>query len=207
MEPQWLRWSKELQAIAQIGLTYSATNHFDMERYSRIREIASEMMSFSGDMEKGTLLELFQREEGYATPKVDVRGVVFREEKVLLVKEVADGFWTLPGGWADVNESPSESVVREVREESGFETRAVKVLAVYDRSKQGHVPVLPFHVYKLFFLCELIGGEAATSFETSEVGFFAENALPELSLSRVTPQQIGRFFDHRRHPQWNTDFD
>ena len=133
--------------------------------------------------------------------------MVFRDDKVLLVREVADGCWTLPGGWADVNESPSESVVREVREESGYETRPVKLLAVYDRSKQGHVPAFPFHVYKLFILCELIGGEAATSFETSGVGFFAEEELPELSLSRVTPEQIRRLFEHWRHPEWATDFD
>ena len=207
MEPQWLRWAKELQAIAQIGLTYSSANHFDVERYTRIREIAAEIMSFCGEMEKGMLLELFQQEDGYATPKVDIRGVVFRDDKVLLVREVADGCWTLPGGWADVNESPSESVVREVREESGYETRPVKLLAVYDRSKQGHVPAFPFHVYKLFILCELIGGEAATSFETSGVGFFAEEELPELSLSRVTPEQIRRLFEHWRHPEWATDFD
>lgn len=207
MEPQWLRWAKELQAIAQIGLTYSSADHFDVERYARIREIAAEIMSFCGEMEKGMLLELFQQEDGYATPKVDIRGAVFRDDKVLLVREVADGCWTLPGGWADVNESPSESVVREVREESGYETRPVKLLAVYDRSKQGHVPAFPFHVYKLFILCELIGGEAATSFETSGVGFFAEEELPELSLSRVTPEQIRRLFEHWRHPEWATDFD
>jgi len=196
-----------LQAIAQIGLTYSSDRHFDVERYTRIREIAAEIMSAGGGSEKGTLLEIFQREEGYATPKVDIRGVVFRDEKILLVKEVADGGWTLPGGWADVNESPRESVVREIREESGFETKAVKLLAVYDRSKQGHVPAFPFHVYKMFILCELIGGYAATSVETSAVDFFAEAALPELSFSRVTPKQIRRFFEHRHHPNWPTDFD
>jgi ADP-ribose pyrophosphatase YjhB (NUDIX family) len=207
MEPDYLKWAKELQAIAQIGLTYSSDRHFDVERYSRIREIAAEIMSAGSGIEKGELLELFSRAEGYATPKVDIRGVVFRDDKILLVKEIADGRWTLPGGWADVNESPSESVVREVREESGFETKAVKLLAVYDRSKQGHQPDFPFHVYKIFILCELVGGRATTSIETSAVDFFAENVLPELSLSRVKPQQIHRFFAHRSHPEWPTDFD
>ncbi|MBA3441753.1 MAG: NUDIX hydrolase [Pyrinomonadaceae bacterium] len=207
MEPQWLRWAKELQAIAQIGLTYSSENHFDVERYRRTREIAAEIISSCAEIKKGDVLDLFEREDGYATPKVDVRGVVFRDGKVLLVREVADGGWTLPGGWADVNESPSESVVRELREESGYEVRPVKLLAVYDRSKQGHIPAFPFHVYKLFILCELMGGEAMTSFETSGVEFFAEGELPELSLSRVTPEQITRFFAHQRHPEWATDFD
>src|SRR5689334_15833273 len=123
MEPKWLEWAKELQAIAQIGLTYSSDSHFDVERYQRIREIAAEILASYGNIEREVALELFRREEGYATPKVDVRGVVFRENRILLVREIADGGWTLPGGWADVNESARESVVREIREESGFETK------------------------------------------------------------------------------------
>lgn len=207
MDPDWLRWARELQAIAQIGLAYSGESHFDAERYSRIREIAADILASRGGMAKDLLLERFEREEGYATPKVDVRGVVFREGAILLVREIADGRWTLPGGWADVNQSPTESVVREVREESGYETRPLKLLAVYDRDKQGHAPPFAFHVYKLFVLCELTGGEPTTSAETSAVEFFREDALPELSLSRVTPQQIRRCFEHRRHPDWPTDLD
>jgi ADP-ribose pyrophosphatase YjhB (NUDIX family) len=152
-------------------------------------------------------MEIFKREAGYATPKVDVRGVVFQSDTILLVKEVADGGWTLPGGWADVNESPKESVVREIREESGYETKPLKLLAIYDRSKHAHVPAFPFHVYKLFILCDLIGGASTTSVETSDVEFFAEHELPNLSLSRVTPSQIRRFFEHHRKPNLPTDFD
>ena len=207
MEPKWLQWAKELQAIAQIGLAYPSGSHFDQERYVRIREIAAEIMSAGGGLDKTALLGLFKREGGYATPKVDVRGVVFRGGEVLLVKEIADGGWTLPGGWADVNESAKECVVREVREESGYETRPVKLLAVYDRSKHGHAPTFPYHVYKLFILCELTGGEARESRETSSVGFYGEDDLPELSVSRVTASQIRRFFEHRRHPEWPTDLD
>lgn len=207
MGPEWLLWAKELQAIAQIGLAYPSGSHFDRERYERVREIAAQMMAAGGGMDKTTLLGLFEREEGYATPKVDVRGVVFRGDKVLLVREAADGGWTLPGGWADVNESPKESVVRELREESGYETRPVKLLAVYDRSRHGHLPAFPYHVYKLFILCELTGGEARVSRETSGVGFYGEDDLPELSVSRVTAAQIRRFFEHRRHPEWPTDLD
>jgi ADP-ribose pyrophosphatase YjhB (NUDIX family) len=207
MDPDWLRWARELQAIAQIGLAYSGESHFDAERYSRIRQIAADILSSRGGMAKDRLIESFEREEGYATPKVDVRGVVFREDAILLVRETADDRWTLPGGWADVNQSPTESVVREVREESGYETRPLKLLAVYDRDKQGHVPPFAFHVYKLLVLCELTGGEATTSAETSAVEFFREDTLPELSLSRVTPQQIRRCFEHRRHPDWPADLD
>jgi ADP-ribose pyrophosphatase YjhB (NUDIX family) len=158
-------------------------------------------------VDKKLVLNLFSQEAGYATPKVDVRGVVFQADQILLVKEKADGRWTLPGGWADVNESPKEAVVREIREESGYETLPTKLLAVYDRSKHGHEPPFPFHVYKLFILCELIGGQSATSSETSDVGFFAEEALPELSHSRVTVSQIKRFFEYYREGDLPTDLD
>jgi ADP-ribose pyrophosphatase YjhB (NUDIX family) len=108
----------------------------------------------------------------------------------LLVRESSDGLWTLPGGWADVNDSPSEAVVREIREESGFVTRATRLIALFDRSKHAHQPLFPFHVYKLFIACELLGGDPRPSSETSEVGFFDPNHLPPLSIGRVTPDQI-----------------
>jgi ADP-ribose pyrophosphatase YjhB (NUDIX family) len=151
---------------------------------------------------------LFAGQSGYATPKVDVRGAVFRDDRILLVRETADaGRWTLPGGWADVNDSPAECVVREIREESGFDTVARKLAAVYDRSKHPHVPAMPFHIYKLFFLCDLVGGAAADSIETTEASFFAEDALPELSVSRTLESQVRRMFAHHREPTLPTDFD
>jgi ADP-ribose pyrophosphatase YjhB (NUDIX family) len=150
--------------------------------------------------------DLFAGQVGYATPKIDVRGAVFRDDAILLVKERSDGCWTLPGGWADVGDSPAEAVVREIAEESGYLTRAVKLLALYDRNKHGHPPI-PDHAYKLFFLCEIIGGAPAESTETNGVGFFAEDELPNLSLTRVTPAQIARLFAHNRNPNLPTDFD
>ena len=205
MEPKWLEWTQKLQAIAQNGLTFSE-NVFDIERYKALRAIAAEIMATYSNVEHRFILDLFAQEVGYATPKVDVRGVIFREHKILLVKEREDGCWTLPGGWADVGDSPSEVAVREVYEESGYQTRAVKLLAVYDRNRQGHPPH-PDYVYKLFFLCELVGGSPSPSIETEEVEFFAEDAIPELSLGRVTPAQMTRLFQHHRLPDLPTDFD
>jgi ADP-ribose pyrophosphatase YjhB (NUDIX family) len=207
MDPRWLRWSRELQAIAQIGETFAGDRHFDRERYARIRAIAAEMLVLNAGLDARTVVYLFDAEQGYATPKVDVRGVVFRGGGLLLVREATDGLWTLPGGWADVNESPAESVVREVREESGFETRASRLLAVFDRSRHPHVPAFPFHVYKLFIRCDIVGGAASESIETTGVGFFEEHALPPLSVSRVTAAQLSRMFAHERHPEWATDLD
>ncbi|MDY7019917.1 MAG: NUDIX hydrolase [Cyanobacteriota bacterium] len=207
MEPQWIEWARALQAIAQTGLHF-CEGEYDAERYRQIREIAADIFAYHTNIKKEEIVDLFAKEYGYATPKVDVRGVVFRDSKILMVREVLDNHrWTLPGGWADVNETPTEAVTREVFEESGFETKVIKLLAVYDRTKQGHQPPMPYHAYKLFFLCEIIGGEAKSSYETSEVGFFAEDNIPELSVSRVLPHQIKRFFEYDRNPSLPTDVD
>ena len=205
MDLKWLEWVKKLQAIAQNGLTYSE-NPFDIERFKSLQAIAAEIMATYTNVEHSYILDLFAREVGYATPKVDVRAAVFRDNTILLVKERSDGCWTLPGGWGDVGESPSEVAVKEAYEESGYQTRAVKLLAVYDRDKQGHPP-FPYYIYKLFFLCELVGGSPSPSIETESVEFFPEDAIPELSLGRVTPAQITRLFEHYRNPDLPTDFD
>ncbi len=205
MDSKWLEWLKKLQAIAQNGLTYSE-NPFDIERFKSLQAIAAEIMATYTNVEHSYILDLFAREVGYATPKVDVRAAVFRDNTILLVKERSDGCWTLPGGWGDVGESPSEVAVKEAYEESGYHTRAVKLLAVYDRDKQGHPP-FPYYIYKLFFLCELVGGSPSPSIETEEVEFFPEDGIPELSLGRVTPAQITRLFEHYRNPDLPTDFD
>jgi ADP-ribose pyrophosphatase YjhB (NUDIX family) len=204
---KWIEWAKELQAISQTGLHY-ATGQFDQERYQRLREISAEILANHSNISVEQFLEFNAVEFGYATPKVDVRGVVFQDSKILLVRETADnGRWTLPGGWADVNETPAESVMREVFEESGFETKVIKLLAVYDREKQKHQPAFPYHVYKLFFHCEIVGGSATVSNETSEVAFFEQQEIPELSESRVTRKQIAKFFEYYYHPDLPTDFD
>ncbi len=202
----WLDRAKELQAIAQNGITF-ARDPFDLERYRRVREIASEMMAKGSTTPFNRVLDLFSGEVGYATPKVDTRGAVFRNNEILLVKERSDGCWTLPGGWADPLESAAESVVREVKEESGFDTRAVKLRAVYDRSKHLHEPPVPYHVYKLFVRCELFGGAPADSIETESAQFFPKDRIPELSRTRITAGQISRMFEHLENPGLPADFD
>ena len=204
--PRWLDWSQRLQAIAQTGLTF-ARDPYDRERYEALREIAVEMLAAGSDAEPTLIRGLLAADTGYATPKVDVRAVVFRDDKLLLVRERSDGGWTLPGGWADVAASPAENVMREVREESGYEVRVERLLAVYDRSLHPHEPPFPFHIYKLFMLCTLTGGGAASTLETDGVGFFGEQELPELSLTRITRGQVVRMFEHHRHPGLPADFD
>jgi ADP-ribose pyrophosphatase YjhB (NUDIX family) len=202
----WLGWAQRLQAIAQTGLTY-CTSAYDKERYQAIREIAAEIMANgTGLTDSSMIVDLFKGDVGYATPKVDVRAAVFDHDRLLLVREREDGGWSLPGGWADIGSSPSDNVIREVREESGYESEVLKLAAVYDRARHGHPPI-PFYAYKLFFIARLIGGAASCSIETDAVDFFDEDKIPQLSLTRVTPAQIRHMFDHYRHPQWPTSFD
>ena len=205
MDPEWLGWVKRLQAIAQDGLTY-ATDDYDLERYERLRGVAAEILAAhsTGDLEESRAL--LALEAGPATPKVDVRAAVFGEGGILLIKEPDDGGWSLPGGWADVGETPAEAAVREVREESGYRVRAVKLLCAYDRDRQGHTPI-PYHVYKLVFLCEILDQTPSEIVDTDGVGFFGEHELPEVSISRVSPAQIRLFFEHHRLPGLPADFD
>jgi ADP-ribose pyrophosphatase YjhB (NUDIX family) len=205
-EPDWIQWAREIQAIAQTGLHFSESV-YDRERYERLRDIAAAMFAARSDATESAIRASFAAQTGYATPKVDVRGVVLKDNQILLVRETSDGLWTLPGGWADVNDSPSEAVVREIREESGFLTRATRLIALFDRSKHAHVPPFPFHVYKLFIACELLGGNAQTSSETSEVEFFDPDRLPPLSIGRVTPDQIAICIRGWNDPHSPTLFD
>ncbi len=206
MIPKWLEWAQELEAIAQNGLTY-APNEYEIERYTKVREIAAEMMASQSEIDQQVIAGYFADGAGYETPKVDVRGVVFRDDGILLVRELMDGGrYTLPGGWADVGDSPSEAVVREVWEESGFRVRALKLVALLDRNKHAHPPHI-HHIYKVFIRCEITGGEAKDSNETSGAAFFREDEIPELSQGRVTREQIARLFEHYRNPDLPADFD
>lgn len=202
---RWLDWARRVAELAQTGLTYG-TGPFDRERYAELQRIAAEMMAACSDVPPERILGLLRRDSGYATPKVDVRGVVFRQDRILLVREIEDGLWTLPGGWADAGETPSEAVEKEIREESGYEARAVKLLAVYDRDRHG-APPLPWRVYKLFIRCELTGGAPRGSIETDAVDFFPVDGIPELSEGRVNLSQLERMFEHLRDPDLPTDLD
>jgi ADP-ribose pyrophosphatase YjhB (NUDIX family) len=205
-DPQWLVIARELRAIAQTGLTFTA-DRFDRQRYDRVRELAALMLAQGSGADYGDILGVLFEDRGYATPKVDVRGAAFVEGRVLLVREISDGQWTLPGGWADVNQSAAECVVREIAEESGFEAKARKLAAVRDYQKSGHPPRNLDCIYKMFFICDITGGTARASDETSEAAFFPRDALPPLSLGRTTAAQIDRMFHHAEHPDTPTDFD
>ncbi len=184
--PRWLELAREIQALSQTGLFF-AENEFARERHKRLGEIAAEMVSDHSSLEINELVNIFVSQTGYATPRVDVRAAVFRDEKLLLVRERIDEGWTMPGGWADVGDIPSGAAEREVREEAGFLVKARKVIGVYDANRLG--PLEIFHAYKIVFLCDLLGGEARTSNETSEVGFFGREEIPLMLSGERTKQR------------------
>ncbi|MFS0906664.1 NUDIX hydrolase [Priestia aryabhattai] len=205
MEYKWLSWAKQLQSISQTGLTYSK-DIYDLERFELIRNISVEMLSQQTGMEKTVVKDLFANETGYATPKVDIRAAIFKNNQILMVKEKTDGKWSLPGGWADIGLTPSEVAVKEVKEESGFHVKVIKILALLDMNQHPHPPS-PYHIYKIFIQCEIIGGQPTKGIETSEVEFFSEDKLPPLSIARNTKSQIEMVFKHLNHPQEPTYFD
>jgi ADP-ribose pyrophosphatase YjhB (NUDIX family) len=203
--PERLDWVRRLQAIAQNGLQYT-DSPFERERFEEVRAIAAELAA-GEDAPVEELLVRFAAEEGHACPKIDVRAAAFRDGRALLVRGRDDGAWTLPGGWAEVGESPRAAVEKELREESGFRGRAVKLVAVHTRDVR-HRPRWPFYAWKLYFLCSLEPGEPAPpqASEVDEVGFFARDALPGLSF-RTPREQLMEAFAHLEDPSLPTAFD
>ena len=202
-----LQWARKVQAIAQNGLTYTQ-DPFDRERFEQLQQLVTAILTTELQITPGQVQGLWLGDEGYATPKVDVRGAVFDQDKVLLVRERSDGKWTLPGGWVDIGDAPSFAVEREIREESGYLAKAVKLAALFDKNNpaHGHPPGI-LHIYKLFFLCELTGGTPTLSNETDGVDFFPVSSLPPLSTGRATQSQIERMYQHYLNRGLPTDFD
>jgi ADP-ribose pyrophosphatase YjhB (NUDIX family) len=203
--PQWLTWARELQALAQTGLTFSQ-NDYDRQRYERLREIAAEIVARHAGLPEADLLRSFTMQPGYATPKVDVRAAAFSEGRILLVQERSDGRWCLPGGWADVGQAPAETAEREAWEESGFRVAARRVVGIYDANRTDEALEL-YHAYKIVFLCEIVGGAAAPSSETSAVGFFDLDHLPPLSERRTSLRHLQEAWAHLGEPGRATAFD
>ena len=201
----WIAVVRRLQAIAQTGLAYSR-DPYDIGRFHALQEVTAEIAAATSDSAADEAAAIFSLEKGYATPKVDVRGVVFDAGRILLVRERTDGLWSVPGGWADIGETPGECAAKEVREESGYIVRPTKLLAVLDRDRHDHPPML-WHVYKIFIRCEVVGRDAPSPLETDAAEFFGRDQLPPLSTSRVTADEIAQLFRHLDDPSLPADFD
>ncbi|MCF8105912.1 MAG: NUDIX hydrolase [Desulfohalobiaceae bacterium] len=202
---KWLEWARELQALGQIGETFSRNEH-EKQNFQRLQEIAAEIVAEHTCLDQQALLGSFSVQPGYATAKIDVRGAALSRGRVLLVRERSDGKWCLPGGWADVGEMPSEMVAREVLEESGFMVRPCKVIGVFDANREGR-PMEFFHAYKIIFLCEITGGQARSSVETSAVDFFSFDDLPPLSFNRTNKRHLDEVEAHIREASRPAAFD
>lgn len=202
--PKWIEWAREIFSLSQAGLAYSK-NEFDLARYKRLQEITAEMLESQSKLSKEAVLESFSMQAGYITPKIDVRGAVIREGKILLIQERTDGKWAMPGGWADLGDAPASVAEREVWEESGYRVKAEKVVAVLDANRIQ--PMEFYHAFKIIFLCRLIDGEPRTSNETSAVDFFDPNELPPLSKYRTNEEMLREVFAHFKDPARRTAFD
>lgn len=201
---KWIDWAQEIFSLSQAGLAYSQ-NPFDLGRYKRLQEITAEIIANQSDIAKESVLKSFSMQAGYITPKVDVRGAVVQEGKILLIQERADGRWAMPGGWADLGNSPASVAEREVWEESGFRVKAEKVVAVLDANRIE--PFEFYHAYKIIFLCKLLEGEPRTSYETLAVDFFDLDHLPPLSSYRTNETMLQEVFAHVENPDRRTVFD
>ncbi|WP_433759555.1 NUDIX hydrolase N-terminal domain-containing protein [Nocardia sp. CA-135398] len=207
LEEQIRHHALTLASIANNGLVFTA-DVFDRQRYEQTQSIATELLALVSNGTPAELDKIVSLEEGYMTPKIDVRGGVFDDTgRVLLIRDRSDEQWTLPGGWCDILEPPSEAIEREVQEESGLTVRASKLVAVLDRDVQKHEPVFPYHVYKMFFLCDIESHGVPSPIETMEVDWFPVEKLPELSKSRVLEGQIRLLHEHWAKPELPTVFD
>ena len=202
---KWLKWAIEIQSLAQSGLAYT-DNVYDIERYERLREISAEMLAEKTDLSIEKVKDLFCNETGYQTPKIDTRAVIFKDNKILLVHENNDT-WSLPGGWCDVLESVKSNTIKEVKEETGLDVKAIKVIAIQDRNKHNK-PIYAYSVCKVFILCDIIGGEFKENIETTEIKYFALNEIPnKLAEEKTSKEQIEMCFKSYNDKSWQTQFD
>ena len=205
MKEKWVEWATRLQSIAQAGLTFGQ-NQYDLDRYQQIRTLAVEILHEYTGISNEKIRDLFASETGYQTPKVDIRASVFKDNKILMVREKIDGAWSLPGGWADVNSSVSESAARECLEEAGARVKPKRIIAIHQADRHYDFPY-PYTVYKIFVECELIENNFLDNTETLEAGFFPIDSLPTLSTERNTRDQIGMCFEAKNQKLFETVFD
>ncbi len=204
LKEPWLKWAIEIQSIAQCGLTYTK-DVYDKERYEQLRNIAAEMLSYKTEIPVNKIKNLFCNEEGYQTPKLDTRAAIFKDGKILLVHEKS-GTWSLPGGWVDVLESIESNTIKEVKEEAGLDVIAKKIIAIQDRNKH-NTPLYPYGLCKVFVQCDLIGGEFIENIETTEIGYFSLDNLPNLSNEKSNFEQIEMYFKAKEDENWIVVFD
>ena len=201
---KWLELAIEIQSLAQSGLAYT-NNVYDKERFERLRDISAEMLSMKSDLSLEKVKDLFCSEKGYQTPKLDTRAVIFKDDKILLVKE-NNGTWSLPGGWVDVLESVASNTVKEAKEETGLDVVPKRIIAIQDRNKHNK-PIYAYGICKIFVLCEVIGGKFEKNIETIETNYFSLDELPLLAEAKTNKEQIEMCFKAVNDESWQVQFD
>ena len=201
---KWLELIIEIQSLAQNGLAYT-NNVYDKERFERLRDISAEMLSMKSDLSLEKVKDLFCSEKGYQTPKLDTRAVIFKDDKILLVKE-NNGTWSLPGGWVDVLESVASNTVKEAKEETGLDVVPKRIIAIQDRNKHNK-PIYAYGICKIFVLCEVIGGKFEKNIETIEKNYFSLDELPLLAEAKTNKEQIEMCFKAVNDESWQVQFD
>lgn len=202
---KWLKWAIEIQSLAQAGLTYTK-DIYDKERYNRLREISAEMIEEKSNVSKEKVKDLFCNETGYQTPKIDTRAVIFKNNKILLTHE-NNGTWALPGGWCDVLESVKSNTIKEVKEETGLDVDAIKIISVQDRNMHNK-PIYAYGVCKIFVLCNVTGGKFIENIETTEIKYFSLEELPNnLAEEKSNREQIEMCFRAYNNSDWKVQFD
>lgn len=199
---QWTEFAIRIQSLAQAGLAY-CKNEYDMERYEELRRIAAEMIACETDLPIEKVRGFFCNETGYQTPKIDTRAAIFKDGKILLVHE-NNGTWSLPGGWCDVDQSVASNTIKEVKEETGLDAAAEKLIAVQDWRKHNRCN-LPYGVIKIFVLCNVLGGSFEDNIETTEIKYFGKKELPEnLAVEKTTEEQIRLCFEAYESEHWES---
>ena len=199
---KWTEFAIRIQSLAQAGLAY-CKNEYDIERYEELRKIAAEMIACETDLSIEKVQSFFCNETGYQTPKIDTRAAIFKDGKILLVHE-NNGTWSLPGGWCDVDQSVASNTIKEIKEETGLDAAAEKLIAVQDWRKHNRCN-LPYGVIKIFVLCNVLGGSFEDNIETTEIKYFGKKELPEnLAVEKTTEEQIRLCFEAYESEHWES---
>jgi ADP-ribose pyrophosphatase YjhB (NUDIX family) len=212
------RWSEALAAIARTGLGFTESR-YEQERFEEILKVAGDMRVAAGSsFDAEELVDEWMKNTGlgvagYVTPKTAVGAVVGDDEgRILLVQRADSGLWLYPTGWADVGYSPAEVVVKEVQEETGIACEPLRLIAVLDGLRMGFTRI---PLYSLVFHCRAIGGKLEPHpLECADVGWFAEDALPEplagyerwgtQAFAAIRGEDVGVQFDAPRPDVWRS---
>ncbi|MEL0445969.1 NUDIX hydrolase [Streptococcus pneumoniae] len=182
----FVKYLQRMIALTDTGLTFTK-DPFDRERYEDLRGLLSEMLNQASDLDAEELAEVLKPTSAYATPLMDVRAWIVEDEKICLVRGQGENDWALPGGFGEVGYSPTENILKEIEEETGFEAKVERLLAVFDTNR---FQLQSKQYAKFVFECKLLDGQFQKNQEIADLQFFAIDQLPNLSEKRITKEQI-----------------